>query len=109
MDSNNYLMYDIHLYKIINKLKNGVEVVEVPIKHQEKKQFDEIIGSLEIQYNTNIDTNTMQKMKLTNKEIKNVSYKFDEKDIINNKFIFETITIDTLNETYYNCNNMICV
>jgi hypothetical protein len=109
MDSNNYLMYDIHLYKIINKLKNGVEVVEVPIKHQEKKQIDEIIGSLEIQYNTNIDTNTLQKMKLTNKEIKNVSYKFDEKDIINNKFIFETITIDTLNETYYNCNNMICV
>ena len=39
MERNNYLMYDINLYKIVNKLKNGVEVVEIPIKHQEKNKL----------------------------------------------------------------------
>ena len=109
MEKNKYLMYGIQLYKIVNKLKNGFEVVEVPIKHQEKKQIDEIIGSLEIQYNIDIKIDALQKIKLTNRDVKRACYKLDEKDISNNKFIFETITIDSLNETYYNCNSMICV
>ena len=109
MERNNYLMYDINLYKIVNKLKNGVEVVEIPIKHQEKKQSDEIIGSLEIQYNIDINIDELQKIKLTNRDVKRADHKFDERDISKNKFIFETITIDSLNETYYNCINMISV
>ena len=109
MERNNYLMYDINLYKIVNKLKNGVEVVEIPIKHQEKKQIDEIIGSLEIQYNIDINIDELQKIKLTNRDVKRADHKFDERDISKNKFIFETITIDSLNETFYNCINMISV
>lgn len=109
MVENTYFMDDVHLFKVINNYKHGIIVVEVPQKHKEEKQFDDMLGHAEIIYNTNIDTNELKHIKMTNREYKKINMynRYNNAIIQNYKFIFETITIDTVNEKYYQCKNYI--
>lgn len=106
-NENIYLMNDKMLYKIVNKLKYGVEVVEVPILYEDKSKINKNFSRAEIIYNTDFDDKALIKIKFNNVKLREFHFyeKFNENKIKYNKFIFDVIEFK--HDINYNCRNMI--
>lgn len=111
---NEYLFFDIILYKIINYLKNTVTFVEIPSIIQNFNDGDDIIGRCEIIYDLNYDIKKMKKINVSNKKFNKIKTThildmYNEQEIKNNKFSFETVTIKSMGEIFYNKKSMIAI
>ena len=98
------------LYKIVNKYKNGIECVVVPHLSLSHHQIDSLRGFTEIIYDTTTG-DKQPKIKISNTIYNKFTFfdRYDENEIKRYKFIFNTFSIEPLQETNYNCTNMILI
>ena len=97
-----YLVDDKNLYKVIKKNKRYIELALLPIISHDHIQINDTIGKSVILYDIDADVSKLEKFKTTNKIYKDWDDKYYERFIRNRKLVFETVYLDTLNETYYN-------
>ena len=97
-----YVIDDNNLYKVIKTNKRYIELALLPIISHDHIQINDTIGESEILYDIDADVSKLEKFKTTNKIYKDWDEKYDERFIRNRKIVFETVYLDSLNETYYN-------
>ena len=104
-----YLIDDKDLYKVIKKNKKYIELALLPIISHDHIQINDTIGKSEILYDIDADVSKLKKIKVSNKIYNDWEDKYNERVIRNTKFVFETVYLDSLNETYYNNKDYIPV
>ena len=97
-----YLVDDKNLYKVIKKNKKYIELALLPIISHDHIQINDTIGESKILYDLDADISKLEIIKTTNKIYKDWEDKYNERFIRNRKIVFETVYLDSLNETYYN-------